>query len=68
MLNIGVRKAINLETRTEESLELAGEDGTTFFAVGKCKDHDKFGCASSFKDRSGQSRKLYLLLHSIFTK
>ena len=43
MLNIEheqSRKAVNLETRTEGSLESAGEDESTFFAVGKPKDYD----------------------------
>ena len=42
MLDIGHeqgRKTPNLDPRTEENLELAGEDGNTFFAVGRCKDY-----------------------------
>ncbi len=56
MFNTGYeqgRKAVNLEIRTEEILELASEEEATFFAFGKCKDYDKFGCAASFKASPG---------------
>lgn len=66
------RRTLNLDPRMEENLELACEDGITFFAVGRCKNYDKFGCAAFIRKfdtfKTLLPRELYLLLNCKFTR